>query len=173
MSNFKEDLRKIEAFVFDFDGVFTDGSLYIFPDGEQVRSMNIKDGYAVQFAIKKDFPIAIISGASCGFVVNRFKGLGVNDIYLHSRNKMNDLNDFIEKRKLNPDNILFMGDDLPDYEVMKYVGVSTCPADAAIEIKSISKYISNYDGGKGCVRDVIEQVLRAQKKWADVDAFHW
>ncbi|MBE9468074.1 MAG: HAD hydrolase family protein [Bacteroidetes bacterium] len=171
MSNFKEDLRKIKAFVFDFDGVFTDGSLYIFPEGEQVRSMNIKDGYAVQFAIKKDFPIAIISGASCGFVASRFKGLGVTDIYLHSRNKMNDLNDFIEKRKLNPDNILYMGDDLPDYEVMKYVGVATCPADAAIEIKSISKYISNYDGGKTCVRDVIEQVLRAQRKWADVDAF--
>ena len=172
-SNFKEDLKKVKAFAFDVDGVFTNGKVYLFSSEEFVRAVNIKDGYAVQYAIKKGFPIAVISGGDSETVRKRFQKLGVTDIYLKSADKMDDLKDFYFKYDIDPENILYMGDDIPDHEVMNVCGIPTCPADAAVEIKSISKYISNFKGGEGCVRDVIEQVLRLKEKWMDEEASSW
>ena len=169
MSNFKEDLRKVKAFVFDVDGVFTDSSLYCMPDGEQVRAMNAKDGFAVRFAIKQGYPIGIISaGKNNVGVVKRLEYLDIKDMYMGSFKKTEAMHDFCEKYNLNIDNVLYMGDDLPDFPVLKMVGIPTCPGDAAVEIKQASKYISNINGGHGCVRDVIEQVLRAQGNWVDL-----
>ncbi len=172
MTNFKEELINIKAFVFDVDGVFS-GNIFLSASGEQHRTMNIKDGYAVQLAVKKGFPIAIITGGFSEGIQIRFEGLGVKDIYMRSCNKLNDFNDFITKHKIDPENIMYMGDDLPDYEVMSKIGIPVCPSDAAVEIKALSKYISAAKGGEGCVRDVIEQVLRAQGKWMNTDAFNW
>jgi 3-deoxy-D-manno-octulosonate 8-phosphate phosphatase (KDO 8-P phosphatase) len=173
MSNFKEQLKDIKAFVFDVDGVFANENLFFHPSGEPMRSMNIKDGYAVQLAIKEGYPIAIITGSKTEAIRTRFQGLGVTDIYLGSCNKIENFKDFLSKYQLKPEDILYMGDDLPDYQVMSIVGVPTCPANSAQEIKSISKYISNQNGGEGCVRDVIEQVLRVQNKWMNMNAFKW
>lgn len=170
--NFKEKLPLVQAFVFDVDGVFS-GNIYLSSNGEQWRSMNIKDGYALQLAVKKGFPIAIITGGLCDGIRLRFEGLGVKNIYMGSSHKMEAFNDFVLNYHLDPKNIMYMGDDLPDYEVMKTVGIPVCPSDAAIEIKALSHYISQLKGGDGCVRDVIEQVLRAQGKWFNDDAFHW
>ncbi len=170
MGNFKEDLKKVKAFVFDVDGVFTDGGLYCMGNGEQVRKMNTRDGFAVRFAQKMNFPIGIISaGAENEGTIKRLKYLDINDLYMGSFKKTEAILDFCKKHSLNLDSILYMGDDLPDYPVLKMVGVPTCPGDAAVEIKQVSKYISNIDGGSGCVRDVIEQVLRAQGKWVKLD----
>lgn len=170
--NFKEKLTQVNAFIFDVDGVFS-GNIFLSSNGEQWRSMNIKDGYAVQLAVKKGFPIAIITGGKCEGIKLRFEGLGVKDIYMNSSNKTEAYQNFITKHNLNAQNIMYMGDDLPDFEVMKVVGIPVCPADAAVEIKALSQYISHIKGGDGCVRDVIEQVLRAQGKWFNDDAFHW
>jgi len=173
MSNFKEELRKVEAFAFDVDGVLSNQTMPLHPGGEPMRTVNIKDGYALQLAVKKEYPIAIITGGKTNAVKKRFTSLGITDIYLGSYIKKEDFEDFIYKYNLNSENVLYMGDDLPDYEVMKMVGFPTCPADAVTEIKQISKYISNLNGGEGCVRDIIEQVLRLHNKWMDGDAFHW
>jgi 3-deoxy-D-manno-octulosonate 8-phosphate phosphatase (KDO 8-P phosphatase) len=173
MSNFKEDLRKVEAFAFDVDGVLSNQTMPLHPGGEPMRTVNIKDGYALQLAVKKEYPIAIITGGKTDAVKKRFMSLGITDIYLGSYIKKEDFKDFIYKYDLKSENVLYMGDDLPDYEVMKMVGFPTCPADAVTEIKQISKYISNLNGGEGCVRDIIEQVLRLHNKWMDGDAFHW
>ena len=172
MPNFKEILPRVKAFAFDVDGVFS-GNIFITSSGEQLRSMNIKDGYAVQLAVKKGFPIAIITGGFSEAIRARFQGLGVTDIYMKSSCKMDDYNDFIAKYSLDPSNVMYMGDDIPDFEVMKKTGIPVCPADAAEEIKMISAYISHTKGGDGCVRDVIEQVLRVQNLWMDSSAFHW
>ncbi len=172
MSNFKEKLKWIKAFAFDVDGVLS-GNIFLTADGDQVRTMNMKDGYAIQLAVKKGFPIAIITGGNTESIKTRFSGLGVTNVYLGSDNKLNNFKDFYFQYKLDPKDILYMGDDLPDYEVMKHTGVPTCPLNAADDIKAISVYISDINGGDGCVRDVIEQVLRAQNKWLDADAFSW
>jgi 3-deoxy-D-manno-octulosonate 8-phosphate phosphatase (KDO 8-P phosphatase) len=172
MVNFKEQLKYIKAFAFDVDGVFS-GNIFLSSSGEQFRTMNIKDGYAVQLAVKKGFPIAIITGGYSEGIRIRFEGLGVKDIYMKSCNKPHDFKDFLSKYNIKPETVLYMGDDLPDYELMKHVGVPVCPSDAAEEIKSLSQYISTAKGGEGCVREVIEQVLRAQEKWMDKDAFIW
>lgn len=173
MSNFKEGLERVKAFIFDVDGVFASSRVYLHPSGEMMRSMNIKDGYAVFYAIRKGYPICIISGGTSESVRARFSRLGIKDIYLGSNDKMNNFRDFLEKYGILPENILYMGDDLPDYKVMKEVGFPTCPSDAVEEIKSISVYISDKPGGEGCVRDIIEQVLRLQGKWMDDEAFQW
>jgi 3-deoxy-D-manno-octulosonate 8-phosphate phosphatase (KDO 8-P phosphatase) len=173
MNHFKGNLNKVKAFVFDVDGIFSHSIVYLLPTGELMRSMNIKDGYALQYAIQKDYPVAIITGGDSEAVRQRFEKLGVKDIYLKSRDKKEDFKHFIEKGNLHPSEILYMGDDLPDYEVMAQVGFPTCPADAAEEIKAISIYISDKNGGEGCARDVIEQVLRAQEKWMEPEAFVW
>jgi 3-deoxy-D-manno-octulosonate 8-phosphate phosphatase (KDO 8-P phosphatase) len=165
MRNFKELLRNVKAFAFDVDGVFTDGTVFLHPSGDLLRTSNTRDGYAVHVAVEKGFPIAIISGGKSETVRERFKALGVTDIYLGISDKTEALEDFRFKYGLELEDILYMGDDIPDFEVMKKVGIATCPADASTEIRSISTYISNYAGGKGCVRDVIEQVLRLNDKW--------
>ncbi len=165
MSNFKENLGEVKAFVFDVDGVFTDGKLYVNPDGEYIRSMNIKDGYAVQHAVKQGYIVGIITGGNTESVKVRFNSLGITDVYMKSMDKMEDFKDFYFKYDLDPQDILYMGDDIPDYEVMAQVGFPTCPANAVEEIKSISKYISDVKGGEGCVRDVIEQVMKLHGKW--------
>lgn len=173
MSNYKEDLTKIKAFVFDVDGVLASSKVVLHPSGDLMRTMNIKDGYAVFYAIRKEYIFCIISGGTSESVRNRFLKLGITDIYLGSHNKVRDFRDFLSKYDLEPENVLYMGDDLPDYEVMQMVGVPACPSDAVEEIKAISSYISDKAGGEGCVRDIIEQVLRLQGKWMDGDAFSW
>ncbi len=173
MSNLKEKLQQIKAFAFDVDGVFTNGQVYLLPGSEFIRAVNIKDGYAVQHCIKSGFPIAIISGGSSEEVRKRFKNLGVTDIYLKSSNKWDDYEDFRFKYGLEHEEILYMGDDVPDIPVMQRVGIAACPIDAAHEVKEISAYISNFGGGQGCVRDIIEQVLRLNDKWLNSESFQW
>jgi len=173
MGKFKQELLNVKGFVFDVDGVFTDGKILITENGKQIRAMNVKDGYAVNFARKKNYPIGIITGGTCESIKHRFNSLGVYDVYIASHNKMVDFHDFLHKYHLEPQDILYMGDDLPDYNVMKTCGLPTCPADASAEIKEISHHISHQKGGNGCIRDVIEQVLKAQGKWLDQDAFVW
>lgn len=165
MENFKTKLTRVTTFIFDIDGVLTDGSVTLMPDGEQLRTMNIKDGYALQLAVKKGYKIAIISGGKSESVRKRLNGLGVFDVYLGCDNKIETYDEFILTYNIIPDEILYMGDDVPDYEVMKRIGVPTCPKDSSQEIIDISIYVSHKNGGKGCVRDVIEQVMRVQGKW--------
>lgn len=165
MAFFKEELLKVRAFIFDVDGVLSRDISPLDSEGEPMRTANIKDGFAIRNAIVAGFPIAIISGARNENIRKRYQKLGVEFIYLSIKNKQECYLDLIKKTSINPDEILYMGDDLPDYEVMVNVGIPTCPADAVTEIKSISKYISDKNGGEGCVRDVIEQVMRAQGKW--------
>jgi len=169
MAFFKEDLMKVSAFIFDVDGVLSNECIAIDSSGEMLRTANTKDGYAIQYAVKKGYPVAIITGGVSDAVEKRYRGLGVKDIYMGSKNKIKDFEDFISKYDLNPDQIVYMGDDMPDFEVMKRVGVPTCPANAVEQIKAISNYISDKNGGYGCVRDVIEQVLRAHSKWLGAD----
>lgn len=173
MSNYKLLLKQIKAFAFDVDGVFTDGQVYLFPGEEFVRAVNIKDGYAVQHSVKMGFPIAIISGGNSKEVYKRFQKLGITDIYLQASSKWEKYEDFRMKYGLEHHEILYMGDDLPDFEIMQRVGFPACPQDAADEIREISKYISDKGGGQGCVRDVIEQVLRIHDKWLVEDSFQW
>lgn len=173
MTNFKEGLKDVKAFAFDVDGVLSNPQVILHPSGELMRSMNTKDGYALQHAVKRGYPIAIITGGITRSVASRFRGLGITDIYLGSSCKTDDFKDFIQKYGLGSEEVLYMGDDLPDLEVMKQVGVPCCPSDAVEEIKSVSGYISPYPGGAGCVRDVVEQVLRLQGRWLDGEPLHW
>ncbi len=173
MENFKTKLTSVKAFIFDVDGVLTNGSVTLMPDGELVRMMNIKDGYALQLVVKKGYKVCIISGGKSEMVRKRLNGLGISDIYLGVNTKIDSFKEFIEIHKINPIEILYMGDDIPDYEVMQLIGVPTCPNDSAQEIKDISIYISDKKGGEGAVRDVIEQVLRVQDKWFDKEGFVW
>ncbi|MBP5535896.1 MAG: HAD hydrolase family protein [Bacteroidales bacterium] len=173
MINYKENLKKIKAFVFDFDGVMTDGSVWMYADKETVRCGNIKDGYAIQYAVKKGYIIAVISGATSASINNRMESLGVSQIYTGRANKMETYKAFLKRNRLKSEEVVCMGDDIPDYEMMSKCGVAACPADAAEEIKGIAHYISPYPGGKGCVRDIIEQTLRLQDKWFHPDAVNW
>jgi 3-deoxy-D-manno-octulosonate 8-phosphate phosphatase (KDO 8-P phosphatase) len=173
MTNFKEELKSVKAFAFDVDGVLSSPLVYLHPGGELMRSMNTKDGYALQHAVKRGYPVAIITGGKTGSVGERFRGLGITDIYLGSSFKPDDFDDFIFKYGLKPTDVLYMGDDLPDLELMKKAGVACCPADAVEEIKAVAHYISPYWGGMGCARDVIEQVLRLHGRWMDGESFSW
>lgn len=168
------DLKKIKALVFDVDGVLSGETIPLHPDGEPMRTVNIKDGYALQLAVKLGFVVAIITGGRTGAIRTRYEGLGLRDIYMGAAVKTIEFAHLTEKYQLSSDEVLYMGDDIPDYEVMKLCGLPCCPADAAPEIKEISRYISHRSGGYGCVRDVVEQVLRAQGKWmSHSDAFGW
>ena len=173
MTNYKEKLHTIRALVFDFDGVMTDGSVWTYGDRETVRAGNIKDGYAIQYAVKQGYHIALISGATSPSINNRMEALGVTDIYTGCSNKLQTLHQFIGRYRLQPEEILCMGDDIPDYEIMQYAGVAACPADAAVEIQEISDYISPFPGGHGCVRDIIEQVMRLHGTWFQQKALEW
>jgi 3-deoxy-D-manno-octulosonate 8-phosphate phosphatase (KDO 8-P phosphatase) len=157
--------KQIRTFVFDVDGVLTDGSVQVFDSGEQVRRMNTKDGYALQLAIKKGYGIAIISGGSSEGVRLRLQGLGISDIFLKAGNKKEILDQYALDKGLQLSEILYMGDDIPDYPIMKQVGLACAPADAVPDVKHISAYISNFPGGQGCVRDVIEKVMRLNGNW--------
>jgi 3-deoxy-D-manno-octulosonate 8-phosphate phosphatase (KDO 8-P phosphatase) len=157
--------KPIKTFVFDMDGVLTDGSVLVMDDGQWVRTMNIKDGYALQLAVKKGYRVVVISGASSDAVKERLKKLGVADSFFSVQDKKEKLSSFVAEHKLKWDEVLFMGDDIPDHTVMQVVGLACCPADAVAEIKSVSQYISHVDGGKGCVRDVIEKVLKLNDDW--------
>lgn len=163
--NYKELMPHISTFIFDVDGVLTDGSVTIFPDGELIRKMNVRDGYALKTAVDMGYHVCIISGGTNQAVKSRLQGLGVTDIYLGANNKIEQLDEYLDIYNINADNVLYMGDDIPDFPVMQLVGLPACPKDAAPEIQHISKYISQKKGGKGCVRDVIEQVLKVQDKW--------
>lgn len=171
--NYKTKLHDIKAFVFDFDGVMTDGSVWTFGDRETVRAGDIKDGYAIQYAVKKGYIVTVISGATSLSINNRMEALGVKKIYTAAANKLSVFCRFLEEHSLTPGQVLCMGDDIPDYEIMKEAGVSACPSDAAVEIKEIADYISACPGGHGCVRDVIEQTLRLQGNWFHPDAVNW
>ena len=160
-------LPKINTFIFDVDGVLTDGTITLQPDGEQGRTMNIKDGYALQLAVKLGYEVIIITGGKSQIVKDRLNSLGVINVYLGSSDKMEVFEEATLSLDLDPKKCLYMGDDVPDYFVMKEVGLPTCPLDAAPEIQSISRFISGKKGGEGCVREVIEKVLRAQGKWFD------
>ncbi|WP_194767751.1 KdsC family phosphatase [Tamlana sp. I1] len=164
--SYKEYLEHITTFIFDVDGVLTDGSVTVTTTGEMLRTMNIKDGYALKTAVDRGFNVCIISGGSNEGVRIRLEGLGITDIYLGAHNKIEQLDDYFTKKDIVSENVLYMGDDIPDYPVMKGIGLPCCPQDAVPEIKNISKYISHKKGGKGAVRDVIEQVLKVQGKWS-------
>jgi 3-deoxy-D-manno-octulosonate 8-phosphate phosphatase (KDO 8-P phosphatase) len=157
--------KPIKAFVLDVDGVLTDGSLLIMPDGEWVRKMNIKDGYVLQLAVKKGYHIFIISGAVSKPVADRLKKLGVKEVHNGVANKKQLLQQLMQQYNLSKEQVLYMGDDIPDYEAMQEAGLLTCPTDATSEIKQICQYISPVKGGEGCVRDVMEKVLKLNNHW--------
>ena len=173
IKNYKQLLGKIKTLIFDVDGVLTNGFFQIASDGEQLRTMYVKDGYALQLAVKKGYRVAILSGGRSNVLTERFKYLGVTDVFLAVNNKMDCFSKYVQDNNLDKSEILYMGDDIPDYKVMSNVSVPCCPADAAEEIKSLSLYISPYDGGRGCVRDIIEQVMKVHGKWFDDEAHHW
>ncbi len=169
MGFFKEELLNVKAFVFDVDGVLSRDTSPLNEDGDPVRTANVKDGFAIRNAIDLGYPIAIITGGYIERVRLRYEKLGVKYFYDKARKKVECLNDFLDKIGIDAQNVMFMGDDLVDYQVMSVVGIPTCPKDAVHDIKELSKYISDKNGGEGCVRDVIEQTLRAQKKWFTKD----
>ena len=160
-----DKFKQITTFVFDVDGVLTDGTLFVFDNGQFVRRMNIKDGFALQLAVKKGYRVAIISGGTSDAVTERLNRLGINDVFMQVTDKNKRLAEYVQQHKLSRNEVLFMGDDIPDYEVMKQVGMPCAPADAVSEIKQIATYISLAPGGQGCVRDVIEKVLKLNDHW--------
>jgi len=173
MTNFKEELQNVKAFVFDIDGVLSTQTIALSVWGIPLRTVNLRDGYAIQLAVKKGYHVGVISGANSKEYIKRLKTLGVNDIYLNSRTKKESMKELLGKWGVDIRNVLYMGDDIPDFEVMKMVGLPVCPSDADSEIKQVSVYISDKRGGEGCVRDVIEQALRLHNNWMDSEAFTW
>lgn len=163
--SYKEIFPQINTLIFDIDGVLTNGIVTVFPDGQLVRQMNIKDGYALKAAVNAGLRVCIISGGKSEGVRDRLKNLGITDIFLGIHNKIVKFNELVTEYDLNPENIMYMGDDIPDYPVMEKVGLACCPNDAVREIQQVSKYISDKKGGEGCARDVIEQIMRVQGKW--------
>jgi 3-deoxy-D-manno-octulosonate 8-phosphate phosphatase (KDO 8-P phosphatase) len=163
--NYKELLHPITTFIFDVDGVLTDGNVLITSEGEMLRKMNTKDGYALKCAVQQGYKVAIITGGTNEGVRNRLRGLGIYDIFLGAHHKIDAYQELQDQYNIPPEEILYMGDDLPDLPVMEEVGVVTCPQDAAAEVKALADYVSHKNGGEGCVRDIVEQVLRLQGKW--------
>ena len=165
--SYKEYLTKITTLIFDVDGVLTDGSIIVATNGDMYRKMHTKDGYALKTAVDKGFNVCIISGGNNEGVRLRLKGLGIKDVHLGAHHKTETMNTYLEENSILKEQVLYMGDDIPDLQVMKEVGLPCCPQDAVQEIKRVSTYVSHKKGGKGCVRDVIEQVLKVQNKWLD------
>lgn len=163
--SYKEYLNDITTFIFDVDGVFTDGTLLITSTGEMLRTMNVKDGYALKTALQKGYHVCIITGGTNEGVKTRLEGLGVKDIYMGAHHKEVPLKEYLEKYAIDPKNVLYMGDDIPDIPPMHMVAVPACPQNAVAEVKTASKYVSHKNGGDGCVRDVIEQVLKVRGDW--------
>ncbi len=157
--------KQVKCFAFDVDGVLTDSSLLLLEDGQMARSMNTKDGYALQVAVNNGFRVIIISGGGNEGVKQRLHKLGIPEVHINVSDKRQLLLDYLESIQLSPDQVLYMGDDIPDYEAMKAAGLPCCPADAVPEIRNISTYIASMNGGKGCVREVIEKVLKLNGCW--------
>lgn len=166
------DWKNVKAFAFDVDGVFS-GQILLGADGQQIHPLNMKDGYAIQLLVKLGYPLAIITGGTSELVKTRFERLGVTDIFLRSSNKLNVFTGFIEKYSLQPQNVLYMGDDIPDYQIMQKVGFAVCPSDAATDILELSDWTTSLKGGEGCVREIIELVLKAQNNWMGKESFIW
>lgn len=173
MESFLNKLKEITTLIFDVDGVLTDGSVFVNEDGVQSRAFNIKDGYALQLAIKCGYNVCTVSGSRSKSAVYRLNSLGIKDVYMGIHTKIEKLKIYLEEKSISPKNVLYMGDDIPDFEAMQYVGLPVCPADAVEEIKAISKYVSAYAGGTGCARDVIEKVLKIQGRWMQEEAYSW
>lgn len=173
VKNYKALLKDIKAFVFDYDGVLTNGTVILMEQGEPLRTANVRDGYAMQLAVRKGYHVAIISGGRSKSVTNRFSMLRITDVFLGTGNKSERLKAYMAERSLRKEELLYMGDDIPDFHAMQMAGVAACPADAVEEIRSVAHYISHARGGEGCVRDVIEQVMKIQGKWMDDEAFTW
>lgn len=167
--NYKTKLKQIKAVLLDVDGVLTDGTVTLMPDGSMSRSMNTRDGFAMQLAVKKGIIIGIITGGKDPMVTKRLNNLGITDVYLNSSDKKDDFENFLYKYDLKKDEIIYMGDDIPDLAVFNLVGLACCPNDAAPEVRKSCEYISPINGGKGCVRDIIEQMLKVQGKWIEFD----
>lgn len=174
MSSINYDLKRIKAFVFDVDGVLSPSVIPLGTDGMPTRMANIKDGYALQLAAKLDYPMAIITGGDSIAVKKRFTILGIKDIYLKAGHKIDILKNWIEQNGLQPEEVIYFGDDIPDLKCMRYVGLACAPRDAAWEARETANYVSRFDGGYGCVRDVLEQVFKAKGEWLnDANAFGW
>ena len=168
------DLKKIRSIVFDVDGVLSCSTISMNANGEPVRTINIKDGYAIQLAEKMGLRLALMTGGRNEEIRKRYSYLGIEDIYLNCAVKIKTWDEFLAKYGLHDEEVIYMGDDIPDYQIMKRSGCPCCPKDAAPEIKAISVYVSDCEGGRGCARDVVEQVLKAQGKWlSDAKAFGW
>lgn len=165
MLNFKQALTKITTLIFDIDGVLTNNTVFVNEQGEMLRNLHSKDGYALQLAIKKGYKIVIISGGNNEPVKKVLERAGIQHIFIRQHDKLQCYKDLLAEHSLSDEQIMYMGDDLPDWEVMKRVGVAACPNDAATEIKEICQYISDKKGGEGCVRDIIEQIMRVQLTW--------
>jgi len=165
-----DKLSQITTFIFDVDGVLTDGSVFVTEAGDQCRTFNTKDGYAIQLAVKCGYKVCVITGARSEGVRHRLNSLGVTDVYLGAHTKIDIFKAYIADNDINPANVLYMGDDIPDMDIMQQVGLPTCPADAADEVIAVSKYISPALGGRGCVRDVIQKVMQLQGKWMSANA---
>jgi len=173
MTNYKSKLHHIRCFIFDYDGVLSSGHVLLMPDGDALRTANVKDGYALQLASKKGYAIAIISGGNSRSVYKRFEPLQIKDIFLGVANKLDVFEQYLKEKNIDRKAVMYMGDDIPDMKPMMQAGLPCCPADAAPEIVAVSEYISPYRGGQGCVRDIIEQTLKVQGHWMTDDAFHW
>jgi 3-deoxy-D-manno-octulosonate 8-phosphate phosphatase (KDO 8-P phosphatase) len=164
---FLQKLKEITTFIFDVDGVLTDGSVQVTDNGQSLRTFNIKDGYAMQLAVKRGYNLCIISGGDGIAMGRRFLNLGITDVFLGAGDKVSIFNQYLKDKNITADEVLYMGDDIPDLKVMRLVGLPTCPADAVEEIKAISTFISPYSGGKTAVRDIIEKVMKVQGRWHD------
>lgn len=167
MANFKEDIAKVKAFVFDVDGVMTDGGIMPIGDGSDfIRKYNAKDGYAIAYAVRRGYKVCVISGGHGNLLRSRLERLGVTRMYLGCMDKITAINEFFADYDIDPATTIYMGDDIPDLECMELVGIPVCPADACSEVIEASRYVSEFCGGKGAVRDIVEQVLRSQDEWA-------
>ncbi|MGY3055338.1 3-deoxy-D-manno-octulosonate 8-phosphate phosphatase (KDO 8-P phosphatase) [Pedobacter sp. UYEF25] len=165
-----EKLKDITTFIFDVDGVLTNGSVITIENGESLRTFNIKDGYALQLAVKRGYHVCIISGGDGAAMRKRFENLGIQDIFLAAGSKVDIFKKYLAEKDIQAAQVLYMGDDIPDLDVMKLVGLPCCPADAIPEIKAVSIFVSPHSGGKAAVRDVVEKVMKIQHNWYDEQA---
>ena len=166
MGNFKEDIARTEAFIFDVDGVMTDGGIIPTLDGDFIRRYNAKDGYALGYAVKMGYKVCIITGGRGKTLENRLRMLGINRYYTDCMDKITAMREYFADEGIDPAHAIYMGDDIPDLECMREVGIPVCPADPAAEVIEASRYVSEFRGGEGAVRDIVEQVLRARGDWA-------
>ena len=171
--NYKTKLANIELFVFDYDGVFNDGTILLMPDGSEVRQASTRDGFAVQWAVKQGLKLALLTGGSEKAVATRMVKLGVEEVHLRCEDKFESLKALCEKLQIPLDKVAYMGDDIPDVVAMREVGLAACPEDAVEEVRNIAHYISPKGGGKGCVRDLLEQAMRLIGVWSSEKAHKW